>query len=288
MRYIEGVSRKRRIAYPEYIDDYITEDNPVRVIEAFVGSLDLVRLGFERAVPSNSGRPGYNPADMLKLFLYGYMNKTTSSRDLEKEAVRNIEVIWLLRKLKPDYRTIAEFRRVNKEAIQKVFHQLVALCKGWDLFGKEVIAIDGSKFRASNSKESNYNKKKLERRIKHIDRKLEEYMNKLDENDANEIDSRKPDKEEIRERLRELSNRKKTYQSHQAKLEDGEVNEISTTDKDARLMSVNNNGVDVCYNVQTAVDSKHCLIVDCDVINNPLLQGKGNSTLTGLFTRDAS
>lgn len=274
MRYIEGISRKRRIAYPEYLDDYITEDNPVRVIDTFVDSLDLVQLGFERAVPSNNGRPGYNPADMLKLFLYGYMNKTTSSRDLEKEAGRNIEVIWLLRKLKPDYRTIAEFRRVNKEAIQKVFHQLVALCKGWDLFGKEVIAIDGSKFRASNSKENNYNKKKLERRIKHIDKKLQEYMNMIDENDANEVDSRKPDREEIRERIRELSNRKRTYEGYQDKLEDEGINEISTTDKDARLMSVNNNGVDVCYNVQTAVDSKQCLIVDCDVINNPSDQGQ--------------
>jgi transposase len=274
MRYIEGVSRKRRIAYPEYIDDYITGDNPVRVIEAFVDSLDLVELGFERAIPAKNGRPGYNPADMLKLFLYGYMNKTTSSRDLEKEAGRNIEVIWLLRKLKPDHKTIAEFRRLNKEAIQKIFHQLVVLYKGWDLFGKEVIAVDGSKFRASNSKKNNYNKKNLERRIKHIDKKLEEYMNRLDENDANEIDSRTPDKEEIRSRIRELSNRKKTYQSYQDKLEDEGINEISTTDKDARLMSVNNNGVDVCYNVQTAVDSKHCLIVDCDVINNPSDQGQ--------------
>lgn len=273
MRYIEGVSRKRKIAYPEYIDDYITQDNPVRVIEAFVDSLDLVELGFERAIPAKSGRPGYNPADMLKLFLYGYMNKTTSSRDLEKEAGRNIEVIWLLRKLKPDYRTIAEFRRLNKEAIQKVFHQLVVLYKGWDLFGKEVIAVDGSKFRASNSKKNNYNKKNLERRIKHIDKKLEEYINRLDENDANETDSRMPDKEEIRSRIRELSNRKKTYQSYQDKLEDEKINEISNTDKDARLMSVNNNGVDVCYNVQTAVDNKHCLIVDCDVINNPSDQG---------------
>ncbi len=141
------------------------------------------------------------------------------------------------------------------------------------MFGK-VIAIDGSKFRASNSKENNYNKKKLERRIKHIDKKLQEYMNMIDENDANEVDSRKPDREEIRERIRELSNRKRTYEGYQDKLEDEGINEISTTDKDARLMSVNNNGVDVCYNVQTAVDSKHCLIVDCDVINNPSDQGQ--------------
>lgn len=274
MRYIEGVSRKRRIAYPEYLDDYITEDNPVRVIEAFVDSLDLVELGFMRANPASTGRPGYNPADMLKLFMYGYMNKIVSSRDLEKEAGRNIELIWLLRKLKPDHRTIAEFRKQNKEAIHEVFHKLVSLCKGWDLFGKEVIAIDGSKFRASNSKKNNFNKKSLNRKLKYIDEKLDEYMNELDTNDANEVSSRKPDKEEIRMRIRELAERKKTYQRYLDELEDKGINEISTTDKDARLMSVSNNGVDVCYNVQTAVDDKHCLVVDCDVINNPSDHGQ--------------
>lgn len=274
MRYIEGVSRKRKIAFPEYLDDYIAQDNPVRVIEAFVDSLDLKELGFVRAVPADKGRPGYNPADMLKLFMYGYMNKITSSRTLEREAIRNIELIWLLRKLKPDYRTIAEFRRQNKEAIQNVFHQLVSMFKSWDLFSKEVIAIDGSKFRASNSKKNNLNKKSLDRKIKYINEKLNKYMAKLDENDSKEIDNRTPDKEEIRERIRELASRKKTYQDYNDKLDNKGISEISTVDKDARLMSVNNNGVDVCYNVQMAVDNKNCLIVGYDVINNPSDQGQ--------------
>jgi len=274
MRYIEGVNRKRRIAFPEYIDEYITENNPVRVIEAFVDSLDLTAMGFKNAENISTGRPGYNPADMLKLLLYGCMNKITSSRRLETESGRNIELMWLLRKLKPDHRTISEFRKQNQETIPKVFHQLVILCKGWDLFGMEVVAVDGSKFRASNSKKNNFNKKNLNRRLKYIDEKLNEYMTELELNDASEISNRIPDKEEIRSRVKELRLRKEKYQRYHEVLETKDVNEISTTDPDARLMAVNNNGVDVCYNVQTVVDSKYSLIVDCDVINNPTDHGQ--------------
>lgn len=268
MRYIEGVNRKRRIAFPECIDDYITDNNPVRVIEAFVDSLNLNDLGFKRANASSTGRPGYNPADMLKLFLYGYMNRITSSRRLEVEASRNIELMWLLRKLKPDYRTIAEFRKQNKEAIQKVFHELVSLCKEWNLFSMEVVAVDGSKFRACNSKKNNFNEKSLDRKLKYIDKKLQEYMSEVEQNDDNEVNNRTPDKEEIKKKIGELRRRKETYQAYQDELQDNNNNEISTTDPDARLMAVNNNGKDVCYNVQTVVDSKHKLIVDCNVINN--------------------
>lgn len=274
MRYIEGVSRKRKISFPEYIDDYITNDNQVRVIDAFVDSLDLEALGFKKADGINTGRPGYNPADMLKLFMYGYMNKITSSRRLEAEAGRNIELMWLLRKLKPDSRTIAEFRKQNKEAVQKVFRQLVSLCKDWDLFGMEIVAVDGSKFRASNSKRNNFSEKSLNRKIKYIDEKVEEYMSELDKNDENEANIRVPDKEEIRKRIKELRRRKENYQKYKDELKEKDINEISTTDPDARLMAVNNNGVDVCYNVQTVVDSKHKLIVDCNVINNPTDQGQ--------------
>ncbi|MBZ4647185.1 MAG: hypothetical protein JG777_2674 [Clostridia bacterium] len=140
MRYIEGIDRKRKISYPEYIDDYITDDNPVRVMDAFVDSLDLVQLGFKNATPAHTGRLGFGPKDLLKLYIYGYMNKITSSRKLEAEATRNIELMWLIRKLRPDFKTIADFRKDNKDAIQKVFKQFVALCKQWDLFGMEVVA----------------------------------------------------------------------------------------------------------------------------------------------------
>ena len=274
MRYIEGVNRKRKISFPEYIDDYITENNQVRVIDAFVDSLNLDELCFKKAEEISTGRPGYNPADMLKLFLYGYMTRNTSSRRLEAEVGRNIELMWLLRKLKPDHRTIAEFRKQNKEAIQKVFHQLVALCKDWDLFGMEVVAVDGSKFRACNSKKNNFSKKNLARKIKYIDEKLDEYMSEFDQNDASEVSNRALDKEEIKKRVKELRRRKETYQKYQDELEEKGINEISTTDLDARLMAVNNNGVDVCYNVQTVVDSKHKLVVDCNVINNPTDHGQ--------------
>lgn len=274
MRYIEGVNRKRKISFPEYIDEYITENNPVRVIEAFVDSLDLVGLGFKDAEQITTGRPGYNPADMLKLFLYGYMNRVISSRRLEAEAGRNIELMWLLRKLKPDDRTIAEFRKQNKEAIQNVFHQLVALCKNWDLFGMEVVAVDGSKFKACNSKRNNFNKKSLSRKIKYIDEKLEEYMSELDQNDASEVSSRVAGKDEIKKRVKELRMRKETYQKYQDELKEKGISEISATDPDSRLMAVSNNGVDVCYNVQTVVDSKHKLVVDCNVINNPTDHGQ--------------
>ncbi|WP_170138287.1 IS1182 family transposase, partial [Anaerobacterium chartisolvens] len=274
MGYIEGISRKRRITFPECIDEYITDNNPVRAIEAFVDSLDLEELGFKNKEDLNTGRPGYNPADMLKLFLYGYLNRIASSRRLEAEARRNIELMWLLRKLQPDYRTIAEFRKRNKEAIQRVFRQLVSLCKDWDLFGMEIVAVDGSKFRASNSKKNNFNKKSLERKIKYIDKKLQEYMSELDQNDGSEVSSRVADKEEISKRIRELRHRKETYENYQNELKNDGNTEISTTDPDARLMVTNNNGLNVCYNIQTAVDSKHSLVVDCNVINNPADQGQ--------------
>jgi len=272
MRYIEGISRKRKIPFPEYIDDYINERKPGKRIDAFVDSLDLDALGFKK--PKDFGRPGYNPADMLKLFMYGYKNKITSSRRLESEAGRNIELMWLLRKLKPDYRTICDFRKENKDAMQNVFRQLVSLCKDWDLFGMEIVAVDGSKFRACNSKKNNFNEKSLNRKIKYIDEKLEEYMSELDKNDETEVSSRVPDKEEIKKRVKELRQRKETYEKYNDELKKKGINEISTTDPDARLMAVNNNGVDVCYNVQTVVDSKHKLIVDCNVINNPADQGQ--------------
>lgn len=274
MRYIEGVDRKRKISFPEYIDDYITDDNPVRVIDTFVDSLDMVELGFENANPPDTGRPGFDSRVLLKLYIYGYMNRIASSRRLEAETSRNIELMWLLRKLKPDHKVIADFRKDNKEAIKKVFRQFVALCKQWDLFGMEVVAVDGSKFRACNSKKKNFNEKNLARRIKYIDEQIQKYMKETDKNDDCEQTSRKPSPKEIEDRLRDLKRRKALYESYQKELKENGTNEISTTDPDARLMAVNNNGVDVCYNVQTVVDSKHKLIVDCDVINNPTDHGQ--------------
>lgn len=274
MRYIEGIDRKRKIAYPEYIDDYITDDNPVRVIDAFVDALNLEPMGFKNITPSHTGRPGFNPKDLLKLYIYGYMNRITSSRRLESEAIRNVELMWLIRRLRPDYKTIADFRKDNKDAIQSVFKQFVALCKQWDLFGMEVIAVDGSKFRASNSKKNNLNQKSLARKIKYLEEKIQEYMTQINENDRYEESIRRPDAQEIKEKIKELKFRKEQYENVLQELKEEGINEISTIDPEARLMAVNNNGVDVCYNVQTVVDDKHCLIVDINVINNPTDHGQ--------------
>jgi transposase len=272
--YIKGENREAIVLFPECINDYITEENPVRIIDAFVLSLDVGELGFEKAVPAATGRPPFNPKDLLKLYLYGYMNRIRSSRRLEEESGRNLELMWLLNKLKPDFKTIADFRKNNKTALKNVFRQFSMLCKKWDLFSKEVVAVDGSKFRACNSKRNNFSNKKLNRHIQYIDEKIEEYIKEIENNDEQESNQRRPDAEEIKKRINELKERKQLYEGYQKALKETDANELSTTDPDARLMAVNNNGIDVCYNVQTVVDSKNKLIMDCEVINNPTDQGQ--------------
>lgn len=274
MAYIKGEDRKQITLFPESIDEYISEDNPVRVIEAFVLKLDIVKLGFKYSQEDSIGRPPYNPQDMLKLYLYGYLNRIRSSRRLEAEAGRNLELIWLMRKLKPDFKTIADFRKDNKKALKQVFKQFSLLCKEWDLFGREIVAVDGSKFRASNSKRNNYNEKKLKRHIKYIDDKIDQYIADLEAGDAAEAGTHSPTAEEISKRIEELKERKLSYEEKLEILQNSEDKEISTTDPDARLMAVNNNGIEVCYNVQTVVDGKHSLVVDCEVINNPTDHGQ--------------
>lgn len=269
MGYIEGQDRNQIIMFPESIDEYISDDNSVRVIDAYVEQLDMEKLGFQRTTAPVMGRPPYSPKDLLKLYLYGYLNRVRSSRRLEHEAIRNIEVIWLLKKLKPDFKTIADFRKDNKKALKAVFRDFTKLCDEWNLFGKELVAIDGSKFRASNSKMNNYSAKKLERHIKYIDEKIENYMRELDEGDTTETCDRKPDASEIKEKLQQLRERKNKYEKYKEHLDKTGENEISTTDPDARLMCNNNNNVDVSYNIQTTVDSKHKIIVDFKVSQKP-------------------
>lgn len=268
MRYIEGADRNQITLFPESIDEYICEDNPVRVIDEYVEQLDLGKLGFITAC-AMTGRPPYNKKDILKLYLYGYMNRIRSSRRLEHEAARNIEVIWLIRKLKPDFKTIADFRKDNKKGLKAVFRDFTKLCDEWELFGKELVAIDGTKFRASNSKRNNYNEKKLDRHIKYIEEKIDKYMQELDEGDNDESCDRKPDAGEIQKRIHELKERKEKHEANKKKLSESCENEISTIDPDARLMCNNNNNVDVSYNVQTTVDAKHKLIADFKVTNKP-------------------
>jgi transposase len=267
MPYISGVDRYQPTMLPEVVDDYIAEDNPVRVIDAYVDQVDMVAHNFSFSICPKLGRPPYDPRTMLKLYLYGYLNRIRSSRRLEDEAKRNLELIWLLEKLAPDFKTIADFRKNNKKALKELFKDFSRLCKDWGLYGKETVAIDGTKFKASNSKKKNYSKKKLDRHIKYLEEKIDRYFDELDENDQFEKADVKLSKKEIEEKIEELKKRKNRYETMKKELEETGEHEISTTDSDARLMSNNNGSVEVAYNVQTAVDSKHKLIITFDVLN---------------------
>jgi len=269
MPYVKGVDRNQATLFPESIEDYITSDNPVRVIDAYVGQLDMGTLKFNFATAPSVGRPPYDPRIMLKLYLYGYLNRARSSRRLEHEAKRNVELLWLLEKQAPDFKTIADFRKNNKKAIKEIFKDFVRLCKEWDLFGKETLAVDGTKFKASNSKKNNFSKKKLERHKKYIDEKIDRYLEELDENDELEKEDRQPSAEELKKRIEELKRRKTRFEDLEKELEISGQSEVSTVDPDARLMNNNNNTVDVAYNVQTSVDHKHKLICDFEVTNEP-------------------
>ena len=171
---------------PDAVDDWVGANNPVRFIEAFVAGLDLQRAGFERVQPNRTGRPGYDPADLLKLYLYGYLNRIRSSRRLEAETHRNLEVIWLLRRLQPDFKTIADFRRDNREAFRQVFREFVRLCRELDLYGRELLAVDGTRIKAVNNVNRNFTRAKLERELNRAEERLERYLRQMDEADADD------------------------------------------------------------------------------------------------------
>ena len=267
MRYKEGSDRYQKQLFPDVIDDYIANENPVRVMDAYVDSLDLEGLGFHMP-QGETGRPAYHPKEMLKLYLYGYFNAVRSSRRLERETIRNVEVMWLLNKLSPDHKTISRFRKENVKALKNVFRDFVQLCQQLGLYGKELLAVDGSKFKAVNSKDNNFNQAKLEDRIRRIDEKLDRYLNELNENDQIEADTPKHTKEEIAAAIAELAARKQAYKAMQSQLQASGESQISTTDPDAKRMKQANGASDICYNIQTATDAKHKLIADYEVTNN--------------------
>ena len=186
MHHIEGLDRDQEQLLPARVDDYVDADNPVRFIDAFVDGLDLQEAGFARVQPKPTGRPGYDPADLLKLYLYGYVNRVRSSRRLEAETQRNLEVIWLLRHLQPDFKTIADFRKDNRHAFKAVFRQFVLLCRKLDLFGRELIAVDGTRLKAVNSTDRNFTREKLTKLIQSADERLADYLARLDRTDAEE------------------------------------------------------------------------------------------------------
>ncbi len=261
MPYINGENRDQIVILPESLDDYVSEDNPVRVVDAFVDKLDVIGMNFDRATPAHEGRPGYDPRDMLKLYIYGYLNKIRSSRKLQTECTRNVELMWLLSKLVPDFRCIADFRKDNAKSIKLVFREFVKVCDNLDLLSKELIAIDGSKFKAVNSKDRNFTHGKLDDRIKWIDEKLEVYLAELDYCDKNERDLSEHTKEELEQLIEELNAHKETYMQYLKEMNETGSTQKSITDPEAKLMK-NNGKFDVCFNTQTAVDSKNHIIAD--------------------------
>jgi len=259
MKYIEGEDRTQITLLPDSIEEYVSEDNPVRVIDAFVNSLDMEALGFKRSEPNITGRPSYDPRDLLKLYIYGYFNKIRSSRKLMQESNRNVEVMYLLGKLVPDFRTIADFRKDNPNAITNVFKAFVKVCVEANLYKREIIAIDGSKFRASNSKKNCYNIEVLDKKISYIETNLTEYLAHMDEEDDSDIEMTETTKEQIESVIKELNDRKKKYQSYKTELLESGEKQLLTTDPDARRMH-SKDGFHCSYNVQTAVDDGSHLI----------------------------
>jgi len=266
MKHRTGLDRSQTLLFPERLEDYIAAENPVRFLDAFVSSLDVAALGFARAICADTGRPPYAPAALLKLYLYGYLHRIRSSRLLEQECHRNVEVIWLLGKLTPDFKTIADFRKDNLKPLQAVARQFTLLCRKLELFGGELLAIDGSKFAAVNARDQNFNAPKLQDLIARADARLAEYLKELDAADATQPDSAAPSRSELEQKIAALQERKDWHEALLAQL-DPEQKQISVTDPDTRKMPTAQ-GMIVGYNAQVAVDAKHKLIAAADVTND--------------------
>lgn len=264
-RFIQGECRTQRVLLPECLDDYVAEANPVRVVDVFVDELDLGKLSFE-VEPAATGRPGYRPAVLLKLYIYGYLNRVQSSRRLEKEAQRNVELMWLTGRQTPDFKTIADFRKDNGKAIRSVCRQFVVLCQQLGLFSEALVAIDGSKFKAVNYRDRNFTSAKLKRRIEEIEGSISRYLADLDTADRQEPVVAKVRAERLQDKITALKERMKELQKIEVELNQTPDQQISLTDPDARSMKTRGTGM-VGYNVQTVVEAKHHLIVAHEVTN---------------------
>ena len=266
MNHRVGLERSQTLLFPERLEDYVDQENPVRFLDAFVEKLDLAQLGFAKAVCAATGAPPYPPAALLKLYLYGYLHRCRSSRSLEAECHRNVELIWLTGKLAPDFKTIADFRKDNLKALKAVHRQFIVLCRQLDLFGGQLLAIDGSKFRAVNSRDNNFSAARLKELIAHTDARLAEYLKTLDQADAAEPASTPLDKAALQQKIAALQDKRDWHEELLAQL-DEEQKQISVTDPDTRRMHTGNGNV-VGYNAQLAVDAKHKLIAAADVTND--------------------
>ena len=266
--FVQGDDRMQRTLLPDSLEDYVGEDNQVRVVDVFIDELDLAELGFKGLVPARTGRPAYHPSLMLKLYLYGYLNRVQSSRRLEREAGRNVEVMWLTRRLAPDFKTIADFRKDNGEAIRAVCRQFIAICRKLGLFAHAVAAIDGSKFKAVNTRDKNFTKAKLEKRMAQVEASIERYMGALEAADREEGEIAEGKSVRVKEKIAALREQMKALKAIEPVLLAAPDQQISLTDPDARSMATSGRGSGVVgYNVQTAVDAKHHLIVAHEVTN---------------------
>jgi transposase len=280
-RFIEGEDRSQSTLLPACLDDYIAEDNPVRAVDAFVEELDLKQLGFAGAEPADTGRPAYHPAVLLKLYIYGYLNRVPSSRRLEREAQRNVELMWLTGRLAPDFKTIADFRRDNGAGIRAVCRRFVQLCRELKLFTQAIVAIDSSKFKAVNSRDRNFTPNKVEQRVRQIEQSIDRYLTALETADRTQPAEVEAKSERLREKIETLRGQMRRMDAVREQLKNTPDEQISETDPDARSMISQAKGTGVVgYNVQAAVDTKHHLIVTHEVTN----VGSDRAQLTKMAT----
>ena len=268
-RFIAGVDRNQATLFPERLEDWVGAENPVRVIDVFVDELDLFDLGFERVAAKETGRPGYHPAVLLKLYIYGYLNRVHSSRRLEREAGRNVEVMWLVGRLAPDHKTIADFRRDYGAAIRKVCAAFVSLCRGLDLLAHGGVAIDGAKFKAVNARDRNFTRAKMKRRLEQIEDSVRRYLHQLDSADRQDASLARDTKiERLTDKIAKLKQVMQRLKRLEAEMLASPDQQLSLTDPDARSMATSGRGSGIVgYNVQIAVDTKHHLIPTHEVIN---------------------
>ena len=269
-RFIEGANREQSTLLPESLDEWIDDSNPVRAVDVFVDGLNLVKLGFDGVVPEATGRPSYHPSALLKLYIYGYLNRVQSSRRLEREAGRNLEVIWLLRRLTPDDKTIADFRKDNGGAIKKVCAQFVMLCRKMGLLNSASVAIDGSKFKAVNTRDKNFTRGKVERRRTQLEDSVARYLAQLDTADRQEPSEALAAKTaHLKEKLAKLGEEMAKLAAYEKQMLATPDQQISLTDPDSRSMATSGRGSGVVgYNVQVAVETEHHLIVTHEVTNS--------------------
>jgi transposase len=281
-KFISGEDRDQLALFPERLDDSISDDNPVRFIDLFIDELDLFKLGFDKVEPAITGRPSYHPSTMLKIYIYGYLNRIQSSRRLERETQRNLELIWLTGRLSPDFKTIADFRKDNGPAIKKVCSKFVVLCRHMGMFTESVLAIDGSKFKAVNSSDNNYSEGKLKARIAQTEKRVAHYLDELDRADQQGDALPEASVDHLKTRLKEAKSLLSRLDEIDTRIKESSDSQISMTDPDARSMRTSGKGTaTVGYNVQSAVDDKNHLIVSHEVTN----RGNDRDQLTSMSVK---